>query len=154
MNLVLCVRSPGRPARGMASNARLGVEFDPQRAGLSVCFDSGVGYDNAVPCLGVEIVRFVDGSSYPAIVECAFVDAEGKKHTFIEKVPVVTVEDLWSDTTYPRPGNAECKIVERLQDASGRHLAKVMIDVCDSLDTYRYDATFLVLESQLTDCPW
>jgi hypothetical protein len=117
-------------------------------------FDFGVSYDASMPCLSVEIIGFVDGSSYPAIVECAFVDAEGNRQTFIEKVPRVTVEDLCSDSSYPQTGTVECESVERLQDVSGRRLARVTIDVCDSLDTHRYDATFLILESQLTDCCW
>ena len=69
----------------------------------------------------------------------------------MEKVPVVTLENLWKDSAYPQIGIVRCETVERSQDDCGRRLARVTIDVCDSLDSCRYDASYLVLESQLTD---
>jgi hypothetical protein len=114
-------------------------------------FDSPSVTIPQMQCLCIEIVAFVD-ESFPGFVQCAFVDSEGNRHTFIEKVPVVTLENLWKDSTYPQTGTVRCGSVERLQDESGRRLARVTIDVCDSLDSYRYDASYLVLESQLADC--
>jgi hypothetical protein len=102
-------------------------------------------------CLRVEIVAFVD-ESFPGFVRCAFTDAEGTRHTFIEKVPVVTTEELWSDSTYPQSGAVACERVEMTQDTSGRPTAKITIDACDSLDSHRYDATYMVLQSQLKNC--
>jgi len=46
------------------------------------------------------IVRFVD-EYQPGIVECEFADAEGRIHKIIEKIPIVTAADLWSDSAYP-----------------------------------------------------
>lgn len=104
-----------------------------------------------MPCLRVEIVAFVD-EYQPGIVRCTFVDAEGKRHTFIEKVPVVTAQNLWSDSDYPQKGTVPCDSVQRSNDATGRRLACVTIDVCDSMDLPRHSAQYVVLESQLTDC--
>jgi hypothetical protein len=54
-------------------------------------------------CLRVDIVSFAD-ESQPGFVHCAFVDANGDRHSFVEKIPVVTTGALWSDSTYPQPG--------------------------------------------------
>jgi hypothetical protein len=102
-------------------------------------------------CLCIEIVAFVD-ESFPGFVQCAFTDAEGTRHTFIEKVPVVTTEELWNHSTYPQSGTVACERVQMVRDASGRQIARITIDVCDSLDSHRYDATYIVLQSQLKNC--
>ena len=85
-------------------------------------------------CLCVEFVSFVN-ESFPGFVQCAFVDAEGNRHTFIEKVPLVTLENLWKDSAYPQTRTVPCESVERSQDNFGRRLARVTIGVCDSLDS-------------------
>jgi hypothetical protein len=100
-----------------------------------------------MPCLRVEIVAFVD-ESFPGFVRCAFVDADGKRHTFIEKVPVVTTQELWRDSTYPQPGIVPCEGVEKVQDGS---LVRVSLGVGDSMDSPGYSADFIVFESQLVE---
>jgi hypothetical protein len=99
-------------------------------------------------CLRVDIVGFAD-ESFPGFVQCAFADANGNRHTFIEKVPVVTAQELWSDSTYPQPGMVPCEREESLQGGAGRGLARVSIGVVDSMDSPRYSVQFIVLESQL-----
>lgn len=47
----------------------------------------------------IEIRRFVD-DSYPGFVECWLTDANGREWSFIEKVPVVTTEDLDAESDY------------------------------------------------------
>ena len=51
----------------------------------------------------VEIVRFVD-DSFPGFVECRLVDVWQRTWVFIEKVPVVTTEQLDSASVYPSRG--------------------------------------------------
>lgn len=97
-------------------------------------------------CLRVEIVGFVD-ESFPGFVRCAFADANGKRHTFIEKVPIVTTEDLWSDSVYPQQGTLPCENVETLESDTDRRLARVTIDPIDSPDSLE----FIVCESQLVN---
>jgi len=46
-----------------------------------------------VPTLAVQITRYVD-DHFPGFVECTFQDAEGKTHVFVEKVPIVSQEEL------------------------------------------------------------
>jgi len=56
-----------------------------------------------MPNLAVEIVRFVDDHQ-PGWVECEFIDAEGRRHTIIEKVPIVSPDKLDSTSEYPQSG--------------------------------------------------
>jgi len=67
-------------------------------------------------CLRVDIVGFVD-ESFPGFVRCAFADANGNRHAFIEKIPVVTAQNLWRDSIYPQQGTVSCDKVE----SPGRH---------------------------------
>lgn len=101
-------------------------------------------------CLRVDIVAFVD-ESFPGFVRCAFVDADGKRDTFIEKVPVVTTQALWSDSNYPQPGVVPCERSEGLQDGTNRGLVRISIGAGDSMDSPSYSAQFIVFESQLVD---
>jgi hypothetical protein len=71
-----------------------------------------------MPGIAVQITRFVDASQ-PGFVECAFVDAHQRTWSFIEKIPIVTSEDLWIDSSYPQPGIIECKVLSRCEDAAG-----------------------------------
>ena len=74
--------------------------------------------------LAVQIVRFVDDNQ-PGWVECEFADAEGRRHTFIDKVPIFTLEDLSAHSTYPKPGIMQCEIIACWRDEGGRELARV-----------------------------
>jgi hypothetical protein len=55
--------------------------------------------------LAVQIVRFVDDEPQPGIVACEFIDANGHRHTLIDKVPMCSGERLDANSTYPRVGN-------------------------------------------------
>ena len=99
-------------------------------------------------CLRVDIVSFVD-ESFPGFVRCAFLDADGKRHTFIEKVPVVTTQDLWTDSIYPQQGSVPCEKVESLEGQTERGLVRVILDMGDSMDQPRYSQQFVVRETQL-----
>ncbi len=74
--------------------------------------------------LAVQIVRFADNNQ-PGWVECEFVDAEGRRHSIIEKVSVVTAEDLDADSKYPTPGVVSCEVLGRYQNEKGQELAHV-----------------------------
>src|SRR6202789_459988 len=76
-------------------------------------------YDMRMPDLRVQIVRFVDEEPQPGIVESQFRDAQGKLHSIIDKIPLFTSADLWSDSNYPQPGFIECRVLERIPYATG-----------------------------------
>jgi hypothetical protein len=71
--------------------------------------------------LEIKIIRFVD-DSFPGWVECEFADAEGRRHSIIEKVPVVTTEVLDADSDYPKRGSVGCEILKRYQNEKGQEL--------------------------------
>ena len=70
----------------------------------------------------VQITRFVDAGQ-PGFVECQFTDAHNKTWSIIEKLPIVTSADLWSDSIYPQPGVIGCDVVKRFKDAAGEIIA-------------------------------
>jgi hypothetical protein len=74
--------------------------------------------------LDVEIVRFVNPHQ-PGVVECSLTDAWGGEHRFIEKVPVVTSEDLTESSSYPRRGVIACGVVQRFLDPDGREIVTI-----------------------------
>jgi hypothetical protein len=73
----------------------------------------------------VAINRYLGDDPQPGIVECAFVDANGKRHLFIEKTAIVTSDYLDSKSAYPRSGVIACKIVRRYRDDSSREVIVV-----------------------------
>jgi hypothetical protein len=103
-------------------------------------------------CIRVSVVRFVD-EHQPGFVECMFTDANGTVHTLVDKVPVFSQDDLWSDSAYPQPGNARCEVllIARSQDSQGRKLARVTIAKPDDLESTNGLSEFVVLESQISD---
>lgn len=88
----------------------------------------------AVTKLTVQILRFVD-EKFPGWVECKFVDATGRPHSFIEKIPIVTNEDLDADSGYPQPGIVGCEIVKQFQDDKGRRLVCITTSRPWSIET-------------------
>jgi hypothetical protein len=72
----------------------------------------------------ISITAFID-EYQPGIVECRLVDAHGKTWIFHEKIPVVTTQDLWTDSQYPQPGLVACTVLERKSDSSGRRIVKI-----------------------------
>ena len=44
------------------------------------------------------------------------IDAHGKKHLFIDKVPVVALRDLDADSIYPTDGVIGCEVIKGSDD--------------------------------------
>lgn len=102
-----------------------------------------------MPDLRVQIVRFVDEEPQPGIVEAQFRDAQGKVHSIVDKVPMFTSAQLWSDSDYPQPGYIECRVLEQIPSAAG-DLARI------SIEPYHFEWTnesseFLIRESDLCE---
>ena len=75
-----------------------------------------------MPSVRIEIVRYLD-DGYPGFVECRVADRSGRVWSFVEKVPVVTTEDLGPDTLYPRPGEIGCEVLGK-----GNGCVRICID--------------------------
>lgn len=98
--------------------------------------------------LVVQIVRFVDDQQ-PGWVECVFVDAEERKHTFVDKVPIFSTECLDAFSKYPLWGCAACEVVERWKDAHGKELVRVTTARPDGIESTEGLSEFVVLAAQL-----
>jgi len=98
--------------------------------------------------VSVQIVRFVD-DYLPGIVECQLVDAEGAVHFFIEKVPIVTAEDLCLDSSYPADGAIACEIEAEWSDDQGRQLVKVNTERPWAVESTTGATRFTVLAVQV-----
>ena len=77
-----------------------------------------------MPSVSVEILRLID-THQPGWVECLLVDAHGTRHLFVEKIPYVTEQDLWLESTYPADGSIDCEVLEAWKDKDGRSLIRV-----------------------------
>lgn len=102
--------------------------------------------------LSVQIVRFAD-SYQPGWVECVFVDAARHIHTIIEKVPVVTAEDLDADSRYPTIGSVPCEVLERYQDEAGQELVCVSTAGPADIETQEGLSKFTVPAGLVTQVP-
>ena len=102
---------------------------------------------NSMPSLKVTIARFVDDHQ-PGFVECTFSDASGITHSIIEKVPVISAEQLWIDSKYPRPGEIECTVLQKFTDARG-DLAKIDTEIPDHIESTRGETEFVVFWSEI-----
>jgi hypothetical protein len=100
-----------------------------------------------MPFLTVEITRFVD-ESQPGFVECKLVDVNNEIHFFIEKAPVVSTEDLWSTSTYPRPGTIHCEVLNFWKEGN-TSLAKVSTKNPWGVESTNGQTEFVVVASQL-----
>jgi hypothetical protein len=102
-----------------------------------------------MPALTVQIIRFVDGH-FPGFVECVFEDADGATHVFVEKVPVVSRQELLATTSYPRAGTLDCERESVWKDAAGRSLARINTGRPWGVTSSSGETRFVVLASQLT----
>ena len=101
-----------------------------------------------MPSVSVAISRFVD-EHFPGFVEFVLVDALGARHTFVDKVPIVTEAALQSGSTYPHPGTLPCEIVGEFCDASGRLLVQVSTARPCGVESTAGAYTFSVLAAQV-----
>jgi len=101
-----------------------------------------------VTAVSIQIERFVDDHQ-PGFVECRLVDAFGRSHLFVEKLPIVTSAHLWSYSSYPRTGAIACEILAVSIDAAGRKLAQVNTERPWSVESTEGVSSFIVLSSQV-----
>lgn len=97
----------------------------------------------------IEIRRYVDDAQ-PGWVECGLTDAAGQSWLFIEKVPIVTTEDLDADSRYPRPGIIACQLVERRRE-DGREVAVIDTELPWHVEATTGETRFVVSSEQLVE---
>jgi len=104
-----------------------------------------------VPNLRVQIVRFVAQDPQPGIVEAEFTDVKSNLHRIIEKIPIMTDADLWSDSIYPQPGFIACKVQERIENPDGPGHIRITIAEPWGVETVSGESEFVVSEADLTN---
>ena len=97
----------------------------------------------------VQIVRYVDDNQ-PGWVECELFDADGRRHLFIEKVPVLTLDDLRPDSKYPVPGIIRCEVLRNYRDEGGRELVHVRTEKPWGIESTEGLSEFILPASVLT----
>ena len=100
--------------------------------------------------IDVQIQRYVD-DHFPGWVECGFIDAEGHEHIFVEKAPVISAENLFPDSVYPRQGFINCEVEKTWVDDAGRLLALVNTKGPWSIESTAGATQFVVLASQIKE---
>lgn len=96
----------------------------------------------------VQTERFVD-EHFPEFVGCVLIDAEGVRHEFVEKAPVVSTSDVRSESLYPQPGYIGCIIEEEFVDELGRSLVRVSTEKPWSIESVAGATRFTVFEYQI-----
>ena len=99
--------------------------------------------------LTIQIVRFVDDAQ-PGWIACEFVDAEGRRHELIDKVPIFSDVMLDETSTYPQAGGARCTILDRWSDVNSRELVRVSTVKPDGIESSEGLSEFVVLSSQVS----
>lgn len=94
----------------------------------------------------VAIVRFVD-ENFPGWVATEFVDANGVRHTIIDKVPTFTTSILDENSQYPQSGDISCEVLAEWQDDAERRLARIATPGMESTEGL---SEFVVLSAQLS----
>ena len=96
----------------------------------------------------VQIERFVN-ENFPGFVGCVLIDADGVRHEFIEKAPVVSTSPLRSKSLYPQPGYIGCIIEEEFVDELGRRLVRVSTEKPWSIESVAGMTKFTVFKDQI-----
>ena len=104
----------------------------------------------AAGAIKAEITRFADPSQ-PGFVELAFTDAVGRAHRFVEKVPVVTIDDLDESSEYPRPASIACRVIARGVNDAGDPVVTVDTSQPCGIESTSGESTFVVRPDQLED---
>jgi hypothetical protein len=99
--------------------------------------------------LAVQIVRFGDDTQ-PGVVAAEFVDAVGRRHTFIDKAHIFSEAMLDAASAYPQPGAVRCEILLRKQDAQKREIVRITTLRPDSIESTEGLSEFEVLPPQLS----
>ena len=103
--------------------------------------------------IAVTITKFVD-TAQPGFVECLLTDAHNNEWLFVDKVPIVTCEDLDETSSYPQVGQLTCKILSRRTDESGRSIILVDTSHPCYIESVTGETQFEVLEEQIVTMTW
>ena len=103
--------------------------------------------------IAITITCYVSDDN-PGFVACEFADSHGRHHHFVEKVPVVSSDDIDANTPYPCPGVIACIIIDRRLDTSGRQL--IVVDTTKPWGVESTDGVtqFEMLQDNIVEWEW
>lgn len=96
----------------------------------------------------VTITRVVD-SSQPGWIECLLTDIDGVSWSFIEKIPVITLDDLDNGSKYPLEGSVACSIVKTGFDSLGKEVITIDTGLPWHIESTAGTTQFVVYPDQL-----
>jgi hypothetical protein len=100
--------------------------------------------------LALTILRWV-GDYQPGIVACELIDAEGRRHSFVGKLPIwSTDESLNATSKYPQQGGVRCTALARWNDGQ---LLRVSIAEPDDEPSTEGLTEFVVSRAQVSPIP-
>ena len=101
-----------------------------------------------MPKLCVVVVRWVDDSPQPGLVEAQFDDAQGRRWSFLDKWPIFLTE--LNDLEFPKNGVIRCEIIEGVSDSVGQSVVRISTDKPDGVwDAEQDQFMFEVFQNQL-----
>jgi hypothetical protein len=103
-----------------------------------------------VTAIKVKITRFVC-EDQPGFVAFEFADANGRQWQFIEKAPIVSVEDLTRTTKYPKQGFLDVEVIGRRTNSENRDIVHVDTSKPWGVDSVEGVNKFEVLEDSLVE---
>jgi hypothetical protein len=85
----------------------------------------------------------------PPMVACEFSDADGRRHTVIDKVLVFSEEWLDAASHYPQDSAVRCAVLAAWSDATGREMVKISTANPDHVESTTEQTEFIVLRDQV-----
>jgi hypothetical protein len=102
--------------------------------------------------LRVQITKYVMDHQ-PPIVACEFADADGRRHTVIDKVSMFSEKTLHAESQYPQDGVIRCTVLAEWRDATGRDVVKVSTAHPDQIESTEERTDFVVLRDRIAMAP-
>ena len=104
--------------------------------------------------IGVQVTatHCVSDGHYPDWLRLRLIDAHGREWLILEKVPVVTLEDLDENSVYPRTIVLACQEVSRRASA-GRELVLIDLNIPWGIQTTDGTTCIEVFTDQLAPSP-
>ena len=91
----------------------------------------------------VSILRMID-DHYPGFVECELIDLDGKRHMFVDKLPIFEGDEADVDAGFPRIGYIRCQVVRSTVDT-----ALIDTGLPDAVESKSGETRFLVRLPQI-----
>ncbi len=102
----------------------------------------------------VSITRYISDEPQPGIVACDFIDAHGRRWSFVDKTAIFSAADLDAQTNYPQPGVIACEVVGRRLDETGREIVTVDTARPWAVEAVDGAVKFEVLPASLVEWEW